>query len=156
MQSELDTLKTYIGIQSADQTSGKHTSARESVSGYGEEENGDFGSVQNGGTDSQGGGQADFESPEMEEQDNELQQEPNLTMSVWVALVMMQPPQKLVLIVIRKMFNKGIINEDEKGRLKLMILSGEKELVEILERYEKDGNETILFTQIKSLLQKKQ
>jgi hypothetical protein len=54
------------------------------------------------------------------------------------------------------MFNKGIIDEDEKGRLKLMILEGERELEDILERYEKDGNEKVLFTQIKSLLQKKQ
>lgn len=54
------------------------------------------------------------------------------------------------------MFSRGLIDEAEKGRLKLMVLSGEKELEQILERYEKDGESNILFDRIKSLLQRTQ
>lgn len=53
------------------------------------------------------------------------------------------------------MFTKGLINEDERHRLKVMILDSEKELEEILDRYERDGNEKVMFTQIKSLLENK-
>lgn len=73
-----------MGIQSAEQTSGHHTSARESASGYGEEEIADFGSAQNLGTDSQGGGHIDDENVEVEIDDEEQPLEANLTMSVWV------------------------------------------------------------------------
>ena len=53
------------------------------------------------------------------------------------------------------MFTKGLINEDERARLKVMILDSEKELEEILDRYEREGNEKVMFTQIKSLLENK-
>lgn len=73
-----------MGINSVEQTSNNGTSVNESASGYGEEEIVEYGSVQNGGTDSQMGGGNQFENDDIEDNDNEQQQEPNLTMSVWV------------------------------------------------------------------------
>ena len=55
--------------------------------------------------------------------------------------------------MIKKMFKGGLIDEDEKGRLKEQVLSGERGLEEILDQYERDGDIDSLFARIRGLLE---
>lgn len=77
----------------------------------------------------------------------------NLTNTVWVdACSDPQPETKSYFIVVKKMFNKRIINEAQKGLLRDLILAENDSLKMILRQYEHTGNEQQFYSQIRSYL----
>jgi hypothetical protein len=142
LQNDLDSIKSLVGASAANSSQAVY-SEKESDTG-GEDGRG---SMANGHAHHEA---SDGGSEDMGEDGPALS--PGLTTSVWVISRFTQPHPKLFLHMIKKMFKKGLIDEEEKGRLKEWVLSGEPVLEEILGKYEGDGNIDRLFGQIRGLL----
>lgn len=79
----------------------------------------------------------------------------NLTNQVWVYILFKswQPKSKILLSIASKMYAEGIIDKEQRGILKDLILQNEPNLNQFLNNYESGESSDQLFSNITKLIE---
>ncbi|OMJ75932.1 hypothetical protein SteCoe_24828 [Stentor coeruleus] len=62
-----------------------------------------------------------------------------LTYHVW-------PKPRMLLAIVSRMLKEGLLNPEQKGKLKDLILEGDTKMMQYLQQYEMDGNRRLLYS----------
>jgi hypothetical protein len=62
-----------------------------------------------------------------------------LTYHVW-------PKPRMLLAIVSRMLKEGLLNPEQKGKLKDLILEGDAKMMQCLQQYEMDGNRRLLYS----------